>query len=98
MSEICLVLKVYGCSVERFLKCGFHNGQVAHNSARREKGFIVLSSCVRLLNNNLFKNLSFSLRLMIRLLIWNSAAVCPVQIIFLYCLINFHWLVQSWFT
>jgi len=41
-----------------------------------------------------FKSLSFRLKLVVRLLIWNSAAVCPVQIIYLYYLINFHHLVE----
>lgn len=54
----------------------------------KKEVFLPLSFFVRLLNNNPFKNLSFRLKLMIRLLILNSA-VCPIQMIHLYCLINF---------
>lgn len=48
LSEVCLVFKVYGCSVERCLnlrKCDFHNRQVAHNSVSRRKVFLVVFLC-----------------------------------------------------
>lgn len=59
--------------------------------------FFSLSFFVRLLINNPFKNLSFRLKLVIRLLICNSE-VYPIQMIHLYYLINFDCLSETFFS
>lgn len=67
------------------------------NFARMKKMDFSMSFFVRLLSNNPFKNLSFRLKLVIRLLIWNSA-VCPIQMIHLYYLINLGHLIETCFS